>query len=155
LKIVKPAAVNKRYGRIIVRIGRNNADLILERLHYVFGIQNYSLGVSVGHDLEELKQVVLDLAKKHVNEGLKTFKINAQRGYKDFPMTSLEINREFGAYVLQAFPHLKVDVHNPEFEIGIDVREKEIFVFLENPVVWRASCWSIWKGFIVAEWRNR
>ncbi|MFN3327367.1 MAG: tRNA 4-thiouridine(8) synthase ThiI, partial [Fervidobacterium pennivorans] len=33
LKIVKPAAVNKRYGRIIVRIGRNNPDLILERLH--------------------------------------------------------------------------------------------------------------------------
>jgi thiamine biosynthesis protein ThiI len=129
LKIVKPAAVNKRYGRIIVRIGRNNSDLILERLHYVFGIQNYSLGFSVEHDMEELKQVVLDLAKRHVNEGLRTFKINAQRGYKDFPMTSLEMNREFGAYVLQAFPHLKVDVHNPEFEIGIDVREKEIFVF--------------------------
>ncbi|MFN3327251.1 MAG: tRNA uracil 4-sulfurtransferase ThiI [Fervidobacterium pennivorans] len=98
-------------------------------MHYVFGIQNYSLGFSVEHDMEELKQVVLDLAKRHVNEGLKTFKINAQRGYKDFPMTSLEINREFGAYVLQAFPHLKVDVHNPEFEIGVDVREKEIFVF--------------------------
>ena len=129
LKLVKPAAVNKRYGRIIVRIGRNNPDLILERLHYVFGIQNYSLGFSVEHDMEELKQVVLDIAKRHVNEGLKTFKIKAQRGYKDFPMTSLEINREFGTYVLQAFPHLKVDVHNPEFEIGIDVREKEIFVF--------------------------
>lgn len=129
LKIVRPAAVNKRYGRIVVRIGRNNPDEISERLKYVFGIQNYSIGYSVRHDLEELRAVVLELAKRHVDNGLKTFKINAQRGYKEFPLTSMEINRQYGAYVLEAFPQLKVDVHNPDFEIGIDVREKEIFVF--------------------------
>jgi len=129
LKIVRPAAVNKRYGRIVVRIGRNNPDEISERLKYVFGIQNYSIGYSVRHDLEELRAVVLELAKRHVGNGLKTFKINAQRGYKEFPLTSMEINRQYGAYVLEAFPQLKVDVHNPDFEIGIDVREKEIFVF--------------------------
>jgi len=129
LKIVRPAAVNKRYGRIVVRIGRNNPDEISERLKYVFGIQNYSIGYSVRHDLEELRAVVLELAKRHVGNGLKTFKINAQRGYKEFPLTSMEINRQYGAYVLEAVPQLKVDVHNPDFEIGIDVREKEIFVF--------------------------
>ncbi|MGQ9856342.1 MAG: tRNA uracil 4-sulfurtransferase ThiI [Fervidobacterium sp.] len=129
LKIVRPAAVNKRYGRIIVRIGRNDPEVIAQRLKNVFGIQNYSLGYAVSHDMEELKEVVRKVAKLFVEQGLKTFKINAQRGYKEFPMTSLEINREFGAYVLDNFPQLKVDVHNPEFEIGIDVREKEIFVF--------------------------
>ncbi|WP_448377047.1 tRNA uracil 4-sulfurtransferase ThiI [Fervidobacterium sp.] len=129
LRIVRPAAVNKRYGRIIVRIGRNNPDEISERLKYVFGIQNYSIGYSVKHDLEELKTIVLELARKHVDDGLKKFKINTQRGYKEFPLTSIDINRQYGAYVLEAFPNLKVDVHNPDFEIGIDVREKEIFVF--------------------------
>ncbi|MFN4201153.1 tRNA 4-thiouridine(8) synthase ThiI [Fervidobacterium riparium] len=129
LKIVRPAAVNKRYGRIIVRIGRNDPEVITQRLKNVFGIQNYSLGYAVSHDLEELREVVIKVAKVFVEQGLKTFKINAQRGYKEFPMTSLEINREFGAYVLESFPNLKVDVHNPDFEIGIDVREKEIFVF--------------------------
>jgi thiamine biosynthesis protein ThiI len=129
LKIVRPAAVNKRYGRIVVRIGRNNPDEISERLKYVFGIQNYSIGYSVRHDLEELRAVVLELSKRHVDNGLKTFKISAQRGYKEFPLTSMEINRQYGAYVLEVFPQLKVDVHNPDFEIGIDVREKEIFVF--------------------------
>ncbi len=98
-------------------------------MKYVFGIQNYSIGYSFRHDLEELRAVVLELAKRHVDNGLKTFKINAQRGYKEFPLTSMEINRQYGAYVLEAFPQIKVDVHNPDFEIGIDVREKEIFVF--------------------------
>ena len=44
ITIVKPAAVNKRYGRIIVRIGRNDPNVLEERLRYVLGIQNYSLG---------------------------------------------------------------------------------------------------------------
>ncbi|KAF2961709.1 tRNA uracil 4-sulfurtransferase ThiI [Fervidobacterium sp. 2310opik-2] len=129
LKIVRPAAVNKRYGRIIVRIGRNDPNLLEERLKYVMGIQNYSLGYALAHDIDEVKKVSLELAKLEVEKGYKTFKVSAQRGYKDFPLNSIELNREIGGYIYENIPGLKVDVHNPEFEIGIDVREKEIFVF--------------------------
>lgn len=129
IKIVRPAAVNKRYGRIIIRIGRNNPEVLESRLKYVMGIQNYSLGYAVEHDMEKLKQLVLDLAKREFEKGGKTFKISAKRGYKDFPLNSLELNRELGAYVYSNITGIKVDVHNPDFEIGIDVREKEIFVY--------------------------
>jgi len=129
LKIVRPAAVNKRYGRIIVRIGRNDPNALEERLKYVMGIQNYSLGYALAHDIDEVKKVSLELAKLEVEKGYKTFKVSAQRGYKDFPLNSIELNREIGGYIYENIPGLKVDVHNPEFEIGIDVREKEIFVF--------------------------
>ncbi|MFN6991755.1 MAG: tRNA uracil 4-sulfurtransferase ThiI, partial [Fervidobacterium sp.] len=129
IKIVRPAAVNKRYGRIIIRIGRNDPEVLESRLKYVMGIQNYSLGYAVEHDMEKLKQVVLDLAKREFEKGGKTFKISAKRGYKDFPLNSLELNRELGAYVYSNISGIKVDVHTPDFEIGVDVREKEVFVY--------------------------
>lgn len=129
IKIVRPAAVNKRYGRVIVRIGRNNPEVLEERLRYVLGIQNYSLGYALPHDLDQVKDTALKLAQDEVSNGAKTFKIAAQRGFKEFPLNSIELNREIGAYVLENIGELKVDVHNPAFEIGVDVREKEIFVF--------------------------
>ncbi|MGC8820179.1 MAG: tRNA uracil 4-sulfurtransferase ThiI [Fervidobacterium sp.] len=129
LKIVRPSAVNKRYGRIIVRIGRNDPQVLEERLKYVMGIQNYSLGYALEHDVEKVKKIAIELAKQEFSKGLKTFKVSAKRGYKAFPMNSLEINREIGGYIYENIEGLKVDVHKPEFEIGIDVREKEIFVF--------------------------
>ncbi|MFN3692260.1 MAG: tRNA sulfurtransferase, partial [Fervidobacterium sp.] len=129
IKIVRPAAVNKRYGRIIIRIGRNDPEVLESRLKYVMGIQNYSLGYAVEHDMEKLKQVVLELAKREFDKGGKTFKISAKRGYKDFPLNSMELNRELGAYVYLNIPGVKVNVHNPDFEIGVDVREKEIFIY--------------------------
>ncbi len=129
LKIVRPAAVNKRYGRIIVRIGRNDPSVLEKRLKYVMGIQNYSLGYALAHDIDEVKKISLELAKLEFEKGYKTFKVSAQRGYKDFPLNSIELNREIGGYIYENIPGLKVDVHNPEFEIGVDVREKEIFVF--------------------------
>lgn len=129
LKIVRPAAVNKRYGRIIIRIGRNEPSVLEERLRYVMGIQNYSLGYALPHDLDEVEKVALELAKREVEKGYKSFKVSAQRGYKDFPLNSIELNRRIGGFIYENIPGLKVDVHNPEFEIGVDVREKEIFVF--------------------------
>ncbi|MCX7654110.1 MAG: tRNA 4-thiouridine(8) synthase ThiI [Fervidobacterium sp.] len=129
IKIVRPAAVNKRYGRIIVRIGKNDPTALEERLKYVMGIQNYSLGYALPHNLEEVENLALKLAKIQVEKGAKSFKISSQRGYKDFPLNSIELNRKIGAFVYENIPGIKVDVHNPDFEIGIDVREKEIFVF--------------------------
>jgi len=129
ITIVKPAAVNKRYGRIIVRIGRNDPNVLEERLRYVLGIQNYSLGYALPHDLEQVKDVALKLAQNEVENGAKSFKVAAQRGFKEFPINSMELNREIGGYIFENVANLKVDVHNPDFEIGIDVREKEIFVF--------------------------
>ncbi|MEN3043426.1 MAG: tRNA uracil 4-sulfurtransferase ThiI [Fervidobacterium sp.] len=129
IKIVQPAAVNKRYGRIIVRIGKNDPTVLEERLKYVMGIQNYSLGYALPHSLEEVENLALKLAKIQVENGAKSFKISSQRGYKDFPLNSIELNRKIGAFIYENIPGIKVDVHNPDFEIGIDVREKEIFVF--------------------------
>ncbi|MBB6062376.1 thiamine biosynthesis protein ThiI [Thermosipho japonicus] len=128
-KIARPPEINKRYGRIIIRLKDMDFDEIKERLKYVFGIQNFSFAYAVSHDLNEIKEAVLKLLKlKLKNE--KTFKVQTKRSYKQFPMNSQELSAHIGAFVLENFKELSVDVHNPDIIVGIEVKEKEVFVFV-------------------------
>lgn len=128
-KIARPPEINKRYGRIIIRLKDMDFDEIKARLKYVFGIQNFSFAYAVSHDLDKIKEVVLKLLKlKLKNE--KTFKVQTKRSYKQFPMNSQELSAHIGAFVLENFKELSVDVHNPDIIVGIEVKEKEVFVFV-------------------------
>lgn len=58
----------------------------------------------------------------------KTFKVEAKRADKTFPFKSPEIARELGGYILSKFHHLKVDVHNPDITVTVEVRENGAYV---------------------------
>ena len=60
--------------------------------------------------------------------GAKTFKVNAKRADKKFPLKSPEICRELGHKILEEFPHLSVDVHNPDVIVTVEIREEHAFV---------------------------
>lgn len=62
----------------------------------------------------------------------KTFKVNAKRSDKAFPMKSPEICMELGGRLLEKFPHLSVDVKNPEVTVTVEVRDENAFVHAEN-----------------------
>ena len=61
-------------------------------------------------------------------EAASTFKVEAKRSDKKFPLTSPEICREAGGYLLGKFPHLEVDVHNPDITVNIEIRDTSAFV---------------------------
>lgn len=71
---------------------------------------------------DKLCEAVID----HINHVYKdksfTFKVNARRARKNYPMTSMEINAAVGEKVLEAFPETRVDVHNPQVMINIEIR---------------------------------
>jgi len=121
--------VERRYGRILIRDGSVDS---LDDIKRIFGVQNFSPGISVPHDFEEVKKASKILVEKKLEEGAKTFKVNAKRAFKGFKMGVYDMNKELGAYVLRNFPTLKVDVHNPDFILGVEVREKEILVFTDK-----------------------
>ena len=58
----------------------------------------------------------------------KTFKVDAKRSDKSFPLKSPEICRELGGYILEHFPHLSVDVHNPDVNVVVEVRDYAAYV---------------------------
>jgi len=127
-KIVKPPEVNKRYGRVVIRLRNQDFHNVEERLKYVFGIQNYSYAFAVSHDINEIKKAVFELVKLSLKHQ-KTFKVETKRSFKQFPIKSLDFSAYIGSYILENFPDLKVDVHNPDLIVGIEIKEKEVFVF--------------------------
>lgn len=102
-------------------------DEVNERVARVFGIACYSRALQVEKDMEE----ILKYAPEYLAEQLKnakTFKVEGKRSDKKFPLTSPQMSAEVGGAVLEKFPHLKVDVKNPDVLITIEIRDKFAFI---------------------------
>ena len=95
-----------------------DAEDICERIARVFGVHSYSLGYRVPNDLDSIFE-----AAKIVSPREGTFKVDTHRADKKYPMTSPELNAEIGAKLLEKFPALKVDVHEPRHVVYLDIRE--------------------------------
>lgn len=103
-------------------------DDVCEQVRKIFGIVTYSRAAVCP---EKTLDSILDTAPKYLAEQLKsvkTFKVESRRSDKKFPYKSPEISKETGAAILRAFPHLKVDVRNPELTVTIEVRDRNAFV---------------------------
>lgn len=100
---------------------------VSERVGRVFGIARYSRALQVPKNMEDITAN----APKYLEEQLKfakTFKVEAKRSDKKFPLTSPEISAEVGGAILSEFPHLRVDVRNPEIIVTVEIREKFAFI---------------------------
>ncbi len=95
------------------------------RLSRIFGLAHFSFAVRCAKDLGAIGAAAAGLAAK---SGLSTFKIESRRSDKSFPLTSPEISRQVGGEVLQAVPGIKVDVHDPELTILVEVGPDRAYV---------------------------
>ncbi|MBO5908897.1 MAG: tRNA 4-thiouridine(8) synthase ThiI, partial [Clostridia bacterium] len=99
----------------------------LESTSKVFGIAAFSRAAAVEKNMETIiNQGVPYLAD--ALKGVKTFKVESKRSDKKFPLGSLEISAQFGGALLEKYHHLKVDVHNPEAIVVVEIREKEAYI---------------------------
>lgn len=95
-----------------------DGDLLIKRLKKVFGIHTMSVGKCVPSDMDHIFAAAKELSR---TEG--KFKVETHRADKTFPLTSIEISRQIGGRLLATNRGLKVDVHEPDFYIYLDVRE--------------------------------
>ena len=91
-------------------------------LKKVFGIMNLTVAYRGDYDWETLKKQTADYVSFALRRA-KTFKVDARRSDKKYPMGSPEICREMGGHLLSKFPHLSVDVHNPDVTVSIEIRD--------------------------------
>lgn len=98
-----------------------------EAVSKVFGIAGYSRAAITEKDFDKVIEISGDYLKDALSAA-KTFKVEAKRSDKKFPLTSPEICREMGGHLLSLYPHLKVDVRNPELTVMVEVRDKYIFL---------------------------
>lgn len=118
--------VHKSQGRIYVdALSAFDFDETVERLQTVFGISGICPVMTVeDQGFEQLgKDVISYMAETYGDKKL-TFKVVARRARKNYPMDSMEINMEMGGVILDAFPEMRVDVHDPDVYLHIEIREK-------------------------------
>jgi len=124
--------VRKEKGRIYAESqGKFDFDETVSALQKVFGV----VGICPVVILEDtgfdnlIKSVInfVDIVYPDKN---KTFKVKARRARKNYPLDSMELNRELGKVLLYAFPELSVDVHKPEINMVVEIRER-IYLYSE------------------------
>ena len=120
--------VESRFDHIYVYLNGNEYELIIERLQDVSGIQGLSLVARIENDIEKIKESSLELIK--LEEG-KTFKVKVKRSNKKFPLHSEEITRLVAPIILKNTA-LKVDVHNPDILLNIEVRDEGTYIFVKT-----------------------
>jgi thiamine biosynthesis protein ThiI len=102
-------------------------DETVSRLQKIFGIVALTRAAAAEKNFPDLAET----AKIYLADILtkcRTFKVEAKRSDKSFPMTSPEISRELGGVLLERFPHLKVDVNHPDIVVMVEIRERAAYI---------------------------
>ncbi len=122
--------VTKNQGRIYVDTqGPYDFDETVEALQCVFGISGICPVVRTEDEgYEKLKEDVIAYIENVYPEANETFKVHARRARKNYPMESMELNRELGGAILERFENMKVDVHDPQILLTIEIRE-HIYIY--------------------------
>ena len=127
---IKKALINYKVNIIKTRDRmyietEENIDEVVDILKNIFGIHSIVVATRVNTNTEEIEANVLEVAK---NIEFNTFKVETTRSDKSFPIPSMDFSRRIGSLILRNIPNKKVDVHNPDIIVTVEVREKYAFV---------------------------
>ncbi len=132
LKDIDGIKIERSYGRIYIRNSRENTEEILRRVKTIPGIYNMSPIVKCEKDLDKIKEKALEMLKKAIGDK-KTFKVEGKRSDKGYELTSMEIARQVGGYILATYEgELSVDVKNPEVVVNVEITFKGANIYSEK-----------------------
>lgn len=119
------AQVRREQGRIFVfGIDPSMNEQAVSNLKRVFGIHSVSPSVGVNKDWNTIKQAACSLMERALAANASsTFKVYSKRSDKQFELNSVAICRELGGYLLSRFPKLSVDVHSPDIQLCVEIRD--------------------------------
>lgn len=117
-----------KLDHIYVKLNDNEPDEIIRILQGISGIHALSLVLKTDDEINNVKKTCLELIKQ---ENGKTFKVHSRRANKKYPIISDQINREVAGEILRN-TDLKVDVHNPDILLSIEMREEGCYIFTKT-----------------------
>lgn len=124
-----PSTVTESQSTIFVSFKENDPDVdgAMTRLKRVFGIMTLTRAFRGSYDWETLKAQTAEYVGARLT-GAKTFKVDARRSDKKYPRNTPQICADLGEYLLDRFPHLTVDVHQPDVTVYIEIREGAAYI---------------------------
>lgn len=130
LKSFPEIRLKQTYGRIYVELNGASYEDARDQLQKVFGLYSFSPVVRCGLELESIRQTALAVMKR-LSPSPRTFKVKVKRAYKAYEHTSQELNHLIGGYILKNLSPIRVDVHDPEIELQVEIRNEGAYVFSE------------------------
>ncbi|MCR5079270.1 MAG: tRNA 4-thiouridine(8) synthase ThiI [Bacilli bacterium] len=129
LKSFSTLSFQKDRDHILINLGEEDAEEVLEKACNIAGIQRLSLCYVCDSVYEKIATAALEIIK---DEEGSTFKVKAHRIDKSFPIPSMELAAKLGGVILHNIPSLSVDVHNPDITLKVDVKPKQTFIYCKE-----------------------
>jgi thiamine biosynthesis protein ThiI len=122
------ARVKKTFGRLFVTLNGEPMEPVIESLRDVFGVVGICPAKKVETDLETIEEAALSLVREH-HPLPSTFKVKTKRAHKGFPHSSDAMNRRLGTAILKTFEGIRVDVHQPQLLLTVEVRKEGTYLY--------------------------
>ena len=117
-------------GRMFIESSEDNYETIMSKLKKTFGIHEINIAYELeNNDFKNIKESLKELIQ---DVEINTFKVESKRSDKSYPINSMEMSRILGGVVLKNKEGVKVDVHNPETIINVEVRFKHAYIYFEK-----------------------
>lgn len=124
---------SRRQSTVYIQPLNEDADIesAIKALKTIFGIAAIQRSAQLPKNWEEIVALGIPYLEDSLSS-IKSFKVDAKRADKSFPMKTPDLQRELGGAILSAYPHLKVDVHNPDVTVIIEIRDTHAFINAEK-----------------------
>jgi thiamine biosynthesis protein ThiI len=123
IRRVTGSKARRKFGRIEVEYSETAQD----KLAKIPGIRYFGVGVRVEPEINRIKEASLEV----IPDSFRTFRVETSRSNKKFPLNSMEVNKEVGAYIVEKTGG-KVNLTNPEVTIWIEICDKEAYVYTKR-----------------------
>ncbi|MFF5994311.1 tRNA uracil 4-sulfurtransferase ThiI [Lysinibacillus sp. KU-BSD001] len=128
---IMPLKIRAERDRMFIEIeNEGKMNVLMQRLPEVFGIQSFSPVASCEKDMEQMKDLAIQIMELYKEEDI-TFKVEVRRTDKNFPLDSHGIQREIGGTVLRNYQNLSVNVKKPDVELRIEVRLDAVYMMAQ------------------------
>lgn len=129
LALFPEVRITRQSGRMFVVLNGEDPAPIVKACQKVFGIYSMSLAMKVDNDIEAIEEGALQALRQA--KDAQTFKVNVRRANKSFPIQSMELNQKLGGHLLRNTEGITVDVHNPDVEVRVEIRQKATYIYSE------------------------
>ena len=121
--------IKKDLNRIYLILEKDNEEIVINKLKEIFGIHKIVVAYKIDSDFDSIKEKVLALCKKY---SFQTFKVETKRANKNFPINSMEVNKLIGAYLLENISNIRVNVHQPDLLLKIEIRDNGTYIYTDE-----------------------
>lgn len=122
-------SINKDRAKMTIKFRDEDLDDIVKIVGKVFGIHTFNIAYLCDSDEDAIKSTAMEVVS---NTNFNTFKVETKRSDKRFPIHSGDLNRILGGMILKNVPNIKVDVHNPDLLLKVEIREDGTYIYYNS-----------------------